>query len=69
VAVPKNKVRSVIWSGEDRDRGTVTLVYESGPPNISPGSHDDAVMMANRHFAGDCTEMAGEGTVQWDRGR
>lgn len=57
------------WSGPDAETGTVTVVYESGPPNISPGSHEDALMMVRRHFAADYTEIAADGAVEWSRGR
>ncbi len=68
MAVSKNRARAVVWSGDDPDTGTVTIEYESGPPNISPGSEQDARMQVSRHFSGDYTEKANAGGLRWDRG-
>lgn len=69
VAIAKNRARAVVWSGDDPESGTVTVEYESGPPNISPGSEEDARIQVRRHFNDDYTETGSAGHLRWDRGR
>lgn len=68
MAIPKNRVRAVVWSGENPDAGTVTVEYESGPPNVSPGSEEDARMQVRRHFSEGFTETGNGDGLRWVRG-
>ena len=67
MALAKNKASAVLWSGHHPDDGIVTIEYDWGGPNISPGSEEDARMQVRRHFSGGFTESTMDDGLRWVR--